>query len=447
MTRIVLLGRPNVGKSSLFNALIGREEALVAPVPGVTRDWREGTLVLNQQKATLVDTAGLDDTDDALAGQLSSLARSQAQAADVVLFVLDGRDGILPADEALVQDIRRLNKPVLLLVNKVDTKAGAQTLHLAGALGLGDPFAVSAAHTMGLEAVKEALVPYVAPLAPGGEEPQAAPVRLAIVGRPNAGKSTLVNTLLGEDRLLTGELRGLTRESLALRWVHNGREFELIDTPGQRRKAKVVDTLEQAAVSTAQSSLEQADVVVLLVDATAWERHTDVFHQQDAAIAQLVIDAGKPLVVALNKWDAIEDKQVARREAAGHVEHRLHDVPGVPVVALSAARKTGIKGLLSAVEDVYARWHMQVGTSRLNRALEDIVRHQAPPLSKGQPVRLKYITQTGSTPPTFTVWGTRVIALPTSYKRYVANVLRQTFGLAGVPMRLFFKGGKNPYVR
>ncbi|MDD9912426.1 MAG: ribosome biogenesis GTPase Der [Alphaproteobacteria bacterium] len=458
--RIVLLGRPNVGKSSLFNALTQTSEALVAPTPGVTRDWREGPLTLpNGQIITLIDTAGLDDTEAGLAGEMSALSRQQAQQADAILFVVDGKEGILPTDETFAQEIRRLNKPSAVLVNKADTKNAEETALEAGVFGLGDVLLTSAAHSDGMYDIKEYLQDTFCQHlsdekleeAPDSEEdvpPEEKVLSLAVVGRPNAGKSTLVNKLIGEDRLLTGDIAGLTRESISIEWAYKGRQFKLTDTPGQRRKAKVVEDLEKAAVDTAQEAIYRANVVVLLVDAEPFDVDAGVskiFHQQDAAIAQAVIDAGRPLVVALNKWDAVRGKQEAREQSIYHVTNLLYNLAGVPVVPISAERGKGIDKLLTAALDVYDRWHTRVGTAKLNRLLEEAVARKAPPLAKKWPVRLKYITQTQICPPSFTVWGTRVEHLPDSYKRYLTNMMREAFNLSGLPMRMHFKSSDNPY--
>lgn len=457
MQKVILIGRPNVGKSSLFNALTGQQAALVAPEPGVTRDWRAGTWALDDgYTVDVLDTAGMDDTH--LEGQLSALTRQQAQQADVLVIVLDGKDGILPADDDLIQELRRLNKPVVVAVNKADTKAAEQTLLEASGLGWGEAVAVSAAHQQGLTTLAAAVQAQLPPLAEHEAAEDAAehdaelatdtPLTIAVLGRPNAGKSTLINAIWGTERLLTGPEAGITRERVSLQTTYAGRTLRLLDTPGQRRKANVTAALEKAMVQEAQAAIPEADVVILLADAAVFEAQTgldNVFHQQDLAIARQVIEAGKPLVVGLNKWDAVTDKTAAKRVAAQHVTDALHTLPGVTVVTFSARTGQGVKKLMQAAFDVYDRSQQVLGTSRLNRLLEDIVAYQPPPLVDGKQVKLKYITQVPGTPPTFLIFGNRVKHLPDSYKKYIQKQLMEACQLEGLTIRLVFKASKNPY--
>ncbi len=453
MHKVILIGRPNVGKSSLFNALTGGQAALVAPEPGVTRDWRAGRWHLTEDtQVDLLDTAGMDD--EHLAGRLSALTRQQAAQADILVLVLDGKAGILPADADLIQEIRRLNKPVVVVVNKADVKAATTTQLEAAGLGWGAPVAVSAAHQWGLGDLADKIMQLLPTTAEAQQAasaenmPTAQPLTLAILGRPNAGKSTLVNRVFGSERVLTGPEAGITRERVMLETEVNGRQIRLLDTPGQRRKANITDALEQAMVQEAQAAIPEADVVILLADAAVFEAQTgldNVFHQQDMAIARHVIAAGKPLVVGLNKWDAIVDKKAANKVAVQYVADALHTLPGVLVVPFSAQTGQGVPRLLNAAFTLVERAQQQFSTARLNKLLEDIVAYQAPPLVEGKQVKLKYMTQIAGVPPTFLIFGNRVKHLPDSYKKYMQKQLMAACGLEGLTVRLIFKAGKNPY--
>ncbi|MFZ2620865.1 MAG: ribosome biogenesis GTPase Der, partial [Alphaproteobacteria bacterium] len=375
----------------------------------------------------------------------------------VLLFVLDGKEGLLPADRALAQEIRKLNKPTLVLVNKADTNASHRTMEDAEQLGLGEILGVSAAHQMGLGELQDAILALLPPLENMAEEhdddtiltDEKPVLKLAIVGRPNAGKSTLINTLLGEARMLAGPIAGLTRESITTRWERNGQVYELIDTPGQRKKAKVVDALEKAMTESAREAIAEASVVVLLVDASPFDPTTGIHRivlQQDAAIVQLVLNAGKPLVVGLNKWDGVADKAKAREMVEAHITTLLSGIKGVPCLPLTATTGKGVPEILNTVHDVFTRWHTKMSTSKLNRALDDVQARRLPPLANNQPVRMKYMTQVDTCPPHFMVFGSRVASLPESYKRYMLNHLRTLFGLEGIPMKLTFKSTRNPFV-
>ncbi len=450
MTDIVLLGRPNVGKSSLFNALTKTSAALVSAISGVTRDWREGEVQFeNSTTITLIDTAGLDDSGDELAGELSAIARQQAQKAVAIMFVIDGKDGVLPADEMFAQEIRRLNKPTLVLVNKADTKQAEDSLAQVMSFGFGEGMLVSAAHTMGIAEVAEWMEQFAISVEEETEEPDpTGPLKMAIVGRPNAGKSTLINHLIGEERLITGDVAGLTRESLEVPYTYKKQEFILIDTPGQRRKAKVVEDLEQASVYTAFEAVKKAEVVVLLVDGSTFDADegvSKIFHQQDASIAQQAINVGKPIVVAVNKWDNVKDKDIARKQITQHITDMLYNLAGVPVQPICALNGKNVDKMMEFVIKMHGLWHSRTGTSKLNRILEYAQIRKAAPLAKGSSVRIKYMTQTATCPPSFAMWGSRVNTLPDSYKRYLINVLRNELGLHGLPIRMSFKASKNPF--
>ncbi|MFZ1430682.1 MAG: ribosome biogenesis GTPase Der [Geminicoccaceae bacterium] len=447
---VAILGRPNVGKSTLFNRLIGRRRAIVDDTPGVTRDRIEGICRLGADEFRVIDTAGLElGSAESLAGRLHRQAMDGLAEADVGLFVVDARGGITTADLEIAEELRRQKKPILVLANKCEGRAAEAQAIEAWSLGLGEPVPVSGEHGDGVPDLLAALRPYLRrDEAPAVEEPPAAdgderpdrPLRLAIIGRPNAGKSSLVNRLIAEERMLTGPEPGLTRDSVSLRFTWNGRVIELVDTAGLRKKARVEAKLEKLSTSATLRSLKFADVVALIVDATV------PLERQDLTIARLVAQEGRALVVVLNKWDLITDTNAAMSAVRERLTVELADVRGVPCVALSALTGRKVETLLPAVVGAYARWDSRVPTAALNRWLAAALERHPPPLAQGRRVKIRYATQTTARPPTFVLFANKSAeALPDSYLRFLAAGLRDSFDLWGVPIRFHVRHRENPY--
>jgi GTP-binding protein len=439
---VVIVGRPNVGKSTLFNRLAGRRSALVADTPGVTRDRKEAEAMLRGRRVTLVDTAGLEEAaPETLAGRMRASSASAVATADLVVFVVDARAGITPADEHFAAWLRRQGRPVLVVVNKAEGRTGANAALEAYSLGLDEPLAVSAEHGEGLADLMREIADRLPPESePEAEAEEDRPLKLAIIGRPNAGKSTLLNRLLGEERMITGPEPGLTRDSVAVRLTDtDGTLIELVDTAGMRRRARVEQSLEKLSVSAAIEALKMAEVVVLAVDAL------EGLHEQDLQIARLIEREGRACVLALTKWDAVADRNATRRGVSDRLETSLAQMKGIPVVTLSAITGQGLDKLLPAVRAAHAVWNMRVATGTLNRWLEGALERHQPPLVNGRRLKLRYMTQAKARPPTFIVFGTRSDQTPEDYQRYLVNGLRETFKLPGVPIRLQFRGTENPY--
>ena len=454
---IAIVGRPNVGKSTLFNKLTAKRSALVSDMPGLTRDRREGEAELAGHKVTLVDTAGLEEAaPDSIAARMRAQSETAITRADLVLFVLDARDGVVPADAAFARIVRQSGRPAILVANKCEGRAGAEGFYDAYQLGLGEPIAISAEHGEGLGDLATAILAALG-LTPvrkrrrndedngEGEEiveeadAKALPIRLAIVGRPNAGKSTLVNALLGEERMITGPEPGLTRDAVATDFTWGGRPIRLFDTAGLRRKARVSEAAEKLAASDAVRALRFAEVVVLLVDA----EHP--FEKQDLTIGEMVADEGRALVIAVNKWDLVSDKQKKLKELRVFIEDRLAQVAGISLVAISALADLGLERLMSEVFRTYDTWNRRVPTPHLNRWLAEALQRHAPPASKGRRVKIRFMTQASARPPTFVAFCGRPEALPPAYLRYLTNSLRQAFDLPGVPIRIKLRKGDNPF--
>ncbi|GGN41504.1 GTPase Der [Novosphingobium indicum] len=454
LPQVIIIGRPNVGKSTLFNRLVGKRLALVDDQPGVTRDRRFGDAELLGLKFQIVDTAGWEDDEaETLPGRMRKQTEAALATADVALFVVDARAGVTPLDEEIANWLRSSPVPVILLANKAEGRAGESGLLEAYSLGLGDPVAISAEHGQGMGDLFEGLLPYLEPLQPPEEEesdedwefdPQAV-LKLAIVGRPNAGKSTLINKLLQEDRLLTGPEAGITRDSIAIDWIWtdpktgDSRDVRLIDTAGMRKKAQVTEKLERMAVADARHAVDFAEVVVLLLDATRGLEH------QDLKIASMALEEGRALMIAINKWDVAEDASKLFNGIRAALDEGLAQVRGVPLLAVSARTGKGLDDMIAAAFSIREAWSRRVPTSALNRWFDDALAANPPPAPGGKRIKLRYITQAKTRPPGFVLFGTRLDMLPESYKRYLINSIRRELGFEAVPIRINLRSPKNPF--
>jgi GTP-binding protein len=442
---VAIVGRPNVGKSTLFNRLVGQKLALVDDRPGVTRDRRAGDARLGPLSFRVIDTAGLEEAEE---GSLLARMRDQTEAAiaeaDVVLFLMDARAGVLPADRPFADLVRRSGKPVVLVANKAEGGAGTAGAYEAFALGLGEPVAFSAEHGEGMGELFDALLPHVGEADESEDDEDAEgdpskPLRVAIVGRPNAGKSTLINRLIGSERLLTGPEAGITRDSIAIDWEWRGRPIRLFDTAGLRKRARVEDKLEKLSVADALRAIRFAEVVVALLDATI------PFEKQDLSIVDLVEREGRAVVIGLNKWDLVADNPGLLKELREEAARLLPQVRGAPLVPLSGLAGEGLDRLMQAVARSYEVWNSRVPTAKLNQWLEGALSANPPPAVSGRRIKIRYMTQAKARPPTFAVFGNQLDALPKSYTRYLVNGLREAFDLPGVPIRVSLRMGKNPF--
>ena len=442
---VAIIGRPNVGKSTLFNRLVGKRLALVDDRPGVTRDRREGEGRLGGLRFRVLDTAGLEDAEEgSLAARMTAMSEEAIDEADVALFMIDARTGLTPEDEHFARLLRRKGKPVVVLANKAEGREGEAGVLEAWSLGLGDPIAFSAAHGVGLDDLHDRLlevVPEEKWREPEEDDEDAGekPLRLAIVGRPNAGKSTLINRLVGKERLLTGPEAGITRDAIAVDWQWQGRPVKLWDTAGMRKKAKVKEKLEKLSVADGLRAAKFAEVVVLLLDAT------EPLKKQDLAIADLIAREGRALVIAVNKWDLVKDKAGYRKELERAVDRLLPQIIGAPVVMLSAKTGRNVDRLMPEVLGVYEVWNRRIPTAKLNQWLREVTERHPPPAPGGRRIKLRYITQPNARPPTFVIFSPRADELPDDYRRYLVKSLRESFDLWGVPIRLKLKSGENPY--
>lgn len=448
---IAIIGRPNVGKSTLFNRLVGQKLALVDDEPGVTRDRREGEGRLGDLEFTIIDTAGLDEgAKGSLTARMQEQTETAIELADALMFVFDARMGLTPNDRAFADFARRANKPVVLVANKSEGKHGELGAMESYALGLGDPIQISAEHGEGLSDLYDALrvlmpEPVEAEefddddIIETDEELAQRPIRVAIVGRPNAGKSTTINHLLGEERLLTSPEAGTTRDSISVEITWQGREFRVFDTAGLRRRSRIEEKLEKLSVADALRAVRFAEVVVLMMDSQ------NRFEEQDLRIADLIEREGRALVLAVNKWDLMEKKGGLISQLRTDADHWLPQVKGVPIVAISGLMGEGIDRLMTAIQEAYAVWNKRVPTAALNRWFEQAVDANPPPAVSGRRLKLNYITQAKARPPSFILFCSRADAVPTSYLRYLTNSMREAFGLPGTPVRISLREKANPF--
>lgn len=473
MFTLAIVGRPNVGKSTLFNAIAGKQLALVHDQPGVTRDWREAHGHLFDQELRIIDTAGLEENfDETMRGRMRRQTEAALQQADVILFVVDGRAGITPLDGHFAGWLRKQKCPVVLAVNKCENEKATQTaMAEAYSLGLGDPVALSAAHNHGLDDLYHLLKPYF-PVVEAGEGMESGhdaylseedidalegdeaadlmaaeeeedyfskPVKLAIVGRPNVGKSTLVNALLQEERVMTGPEAGVTRDAIEVSWRYKDRDFRLVDTAGLRRKSKIQNAIEKMAATDSLRAVRLAQIVVLVIDGNA------IMEKQDLQLAEHIIDEGRALVIAVNKWDSVRDKKEAIAILQDKLEHSLAQTRDIPVVTISALKGRNLGTLMDRVLKCYEVWNKRIRTGKLNRWLAAMESQHPAPLVQGRQNRLRYIAQIKTRPPTFALWVSRPKELPKDYKRYLVNGLRRDFDIPGVPVRVLVRTSKNPY--
>jgi GTP-binding protein len=444
---VAIVGRPNVGKSTLFNRLVGRKLALVDDRPGVTRDRREGEASLLGLDFRVIDTAGYEDEDpETLPGRMRQQTEAAVREADVALFLIDARAGVTPLDEEIARWLRAADTPVILAANKAEGRAGDAGLFDAYSLGLGEPVALSAEHGEGVGDLFEHLRPHVESEEDGEDnaDESEGPLKLAIVGRPNAGKSTLINRILEEERLITGPEAGITRDSIAIDWQWRAKDgtprpVRLIDTAGMRKKARVQDKLEKLSVADARRAVDFAEVVVLLLDATLG------LEAQDLKIADHVLQEGRALIIAVNKWDVAEGPSGLFQGISAALQEGLAQAPGVPLLTVSAITGKGIDQLIAAAFEIREIWSRRVSTGQLNRWFEEALERNPPPAPGGKRIKLRYITQVNTRPPAFVIFGNRTELIAESYRRYLVNGMRRELGFGAVPIRLELRGSKNPF--
>lgn len=468
MLRIAIVGRPNVGKSTLFNKMAGKKLAIVDNTPGVTRDWREAEANLFGQQMIIIDTAGLEESfDSSIQGRMRQQTEAALEMADAILFVIDGREGVTPADEHFAAFLRRQHKPIILAVNKCESDKVSQSgVGEAYSLGFGDPIAVSAEHSLGFDDLYNAFVPYFPEeekiddgenevknefdnlddiegvedyvFKQEDDDPEK-PIKIAIVGRPNVGKSTLLNAILDEQRVMTGPEAGITRDAIAVDWTYEGRKFKLVDTAGLRRKSKVTNNIEQMSAEDSMRAIRLAQIVILVIDGNI------ALEKQDLQIAEHVASEGRALVIAVNKWDSVS----GRSEVLDDIKHKLStslsQTKDIEFATISAKNCKNIDKLFYKALKTYEIWNKRIGTGGLNRWLAGMESKNPAPLVGGRHNRVKYITQIKTRPPTFALWASRPKELPDSYRRYITNGLRRDFDIPSVPVRLLVRASKNPY--
>jgi GTP-binding protein len=469
--KVALIGRPNVGKSTLFNKIIGKQMAIVDDRPGVTRDFREADIIIHGKAITMIDTAGMEDNyDESMFGRMRKQTEKAIELADLLVFVIDGREGVTPLDAAFAKQLRKIKKDKILIVNKCESSKGDFGIADSYTLGFGEPLAVSAEHGLGIGELSNYILScipeeeaanydveeeernkndfqgldelegqeeFVIPDLP--EEEKKKPIKLAIVGRPNVGKSTLVNALLKEHRVMTGPEAGVTRDAIAIDWTHQEIAFKLVDTAGLRRKSKVVDPIERMSTADSYRAIRLAQIVVLVIDGTLG------LDKQDIQIAAHAIEEGRALVLAINKWDAMDTRAETMDQIKDRLELSLGQIKDLPVQMISAQNGRNLDKLMDRVLEAYDYWNRRTSTGKMNRWLEGVVSHHPPPLVRGRPNRMRYITQINIRPPTFAIWLSSPKDLPDSYVRYLTNTLRNDFDLPGTPLRVLLRKSKNPY--
>lgn len=469
MLKIAIIGRPNVGKSTLFNKMIGKQLAIVDDRPGVTRDWREAEGFFFDHPVTLIDTAGLEEAfDETIQGRMRRQTEAAIKQADLLVFVIDGREGVTMADQHFADFLRKQKKPVVLVVNKAENPRAVQTaVGESYGLGFGEPVCVSAAHSGGFDDLYQAISPHI-PKEEKAEEAEhddsvslsdldtiegdenfeftqeeldpEKPIKIAIVGRPNVGKSTLLNAILNEQRVMTGPEAGITRDAIAVDWEYEGRKFKLVDTAGLRKKARIDDAIEKMATDDSLRAIRLAQIVILVLDGNAF------LEKQDLLIADHIISEGRALVIAVNKWDAVEERAEALDEIKYKLSTSLAQITGVQFATISALNGKNIDKLFYKALQTYEIWNKRVGTGALNRWLASMESQNPAPLVAGRHNRLKYMTQIKTRPPTFALWVSRPDEFPDSYKRYLINGLRRDFDMQGTPIRFLVRASKNPFV-